>query len=152
MSCGVITSAWLWRISSFWVRAIGSGELGPFLAYLLRAGLYTPTFEQSLTGSNRNARAIAVRRTASLRSPMSRASTSFLSCEDVDGRDRPGHDAPKGASHAEFLAEIEPADVRVIHDILSPALHQDLARVDDVGAVGQAERLAHIVVGDQHAD
>jgi hypothetical protein len=38
--------------------------------------------------------AIAVRRTASLRAPMCRASTPYLRCEtkDVDGRDKPGHD------------------------------------------------------------
>src|ERR1700722_9547956 len=37
---------------------------------------------------------IAVRRTASLRSPMSRASTSSRQGikQDVDGRDKPGHD------------------------------------------------------------
>src|SRR5262245_64921647 len=35
---------------------------------------------------------IAVRRTASLRSPASRASTPHLRCQDVDGRDKPGHD------------------------------------------------------------
>src|SRR5262252_3593156 len=54
--------------------------------------------------------------------------------------------------HPEFLAEVEPADVRVVDDVLGPALHQHLARIDDVGPVGEAERLAHIVVGDQHAD
>ena len=32
------------------------------------------------------------------------------------------------------------------------AVHQHLAVIDDVGAIDQAERLAHIVVGDQHAD
>jgi hypothetical protein len=41
MSCGVITSAWLWRISSFCVSAIEISELGPFLAYLVRTTLYT---------------------------------------------------------------------------------------------------------------
>src|SRR5258708_33540867 len=54
--------------------------------------------------------------------------------------------------HTEFLAEIKATDVRVIHDVLGVALHQDLARKDDVGAISQAERLAYIVVGNQHAD
>src|SRR5215469_8213787 len=69
--------------------------------------------------------------------------------EGVEGRTTP---AWMRASHAELFAEIEAADVRVVHDILSPALHQDLARIDDIGAVGEAERLAHVMVGDQHAD
>ncbi len=36
--------------------------------------------------------------------------------------------------------------------IVGAALHQHLAVVDDVGAVGRPQRLAHVVVGDQHAD
>src|ERR1700684_1187652 len=49
---------------------------------------------------------IAVRRTASLRSPMLRASTSELAPKDVNGRDKAGHDAakylssPKRRAHA----------------------------------------------------
>src|SRR5260370_32537789 len=54
--------------------------------------------------------------------------------------------------HTEFLAEIKATDVRVIHDVLGVALHQDLARIDDVGAISQAERLAYIVVVNQHSD
>src|SRR5262249_21059545 len=96
----------------------GPAKLGPFLAYLLRTKLYTPTFGGKLIQCDRHAR------TTTGLTPL----------------------------HAEFLAQVEPADVRVVDDIVSPALHQDLARVDDIGAVGEAERLAHIVVGDQHAD
>src|SRR5215210_5380236 len=54
--------------------------------------------------------------------------------------------------HAEFFAEIEPADLGVVDDVVGGAFAQHLARIDDVGAVGEAKRLAHIVVGDQHAD
>src|SRR6266567_3913540 len=52
----------------------------------------------------------------------------------------------------ELVAEVEAADRGVVHDIVGSALHQHLARIDDVGAVGEAQRLAHIMVGDQHAD
>src|SRR5690606_33902850 len=54
--------------------------------------------------------------------------------------------------HPELFAQIQTPDVWVVHDILRPPLHEHLARIDDVGAVGQAERLADIVVGDQDAD
>src|ERR1700694_1687910 len=52
----------------------------------------------------------------------------------------------------ECLAEIEPADVRIVDDVIGAALHQDLARINDIGTVGQPQRLAHIVVGDQNPD
>src|SRR5215467_9819811 len=54
--------------------------------------------------------------------------------------------------HAELFAQIKAADVRIVDDIFGIALHQDLARVNDVGTVGQAERLAHVVVSNQHTD
>ena len=38
-----------------------------------------------------------------------------------------------------FLPEIEPADLGIVHDIVLAALHQDLARVNDVRAVGEVE-------------
>src|SRR5258707_9996866 len=53
---------------------------------------------------------------------------------------------------AEFFAEIEAADLGIVHDIVLAALHEDLARIDDVGPVGEVERLAHVMVGDEHAD
>src|SRR5437762_6202501 len=46
----------------------------------------------------------------------------------------------------EFLAKIEPAHFRVVNDVVGTALQQHLARIVDVGAVGETERLAHIVV------
>src|SRR5580693_1868242 len=53
----------------------------------------TQIFIVDLLLSNPSCPALAVRRTASLRSPMCRASTSCDSpAKDVDGRDKPGHD------------------------------------------------------------
>src|SRR5215208_5524249 len=52
----------------------------------------------------------------------------------------------------EILAEIEPAHVLVGDDLVWASLGQHLAGVDDVGAVGERQRLADVVVGDQHAD
>ena len=40
----------------------------------------------------------------------------------------------------------------VLHDLVRASLGQHAARVDDVGAVDEPQRLAHVVVGDQHAD
>ena len=60
----------------------------------------TDVTEQRLSTANlpgtlpvSSCRVVAVRRTASLRSPMCRASTSCFRA-DVDGRDKPGHDGP----------------------------------------------------------
>ena len=45
-----------------------------------------------------------------------------------------------------------PCDVRVLDDDRGRAFGQHGALADDVGAVADAQRLAHVVVGDQHAD
>src|SRR4030095_5719131 len=47
--------------------------------------------------------------------------------------------------HPELLSEIQPADFRVVDDVVGAALAQHLARIDDVCAVGEAERLAALV-------
>src|SRR6185312_7528735 len=52
----------------------------------------------------------------------------------------------------EFLAQIESAHIGVVDDVVGATLHQHFPRIDDVGAVGQAQRLAHVMIGDQHAD
>jgi len=52
----------------------------------------------------------------------------------------------------ELFAEIEPPHVGIVDDIGRPALHQNFAGINDIGSIGQAERLAHIVVDDQDAD
>src|SRR5438128_8402570 len=52
----------------------------------------------------------------------------------------------------EFLAKVKAAYIRIVDDLFRTALGQDLPGIDDIGAVGQPERFAHIVVGDQDAD
>src|SRR5271165_7610864 len=54
--------------------------------------------------------------------------------------------------HPEVFAEIKPPDVRMGDDLLRRPFRQDLAAVDDIGAIDQPKRLPHIVIGDQHAD
>ncbi|KAG1243613.1 hypothetical protein G6F65_022297 [Rhizopus arrhizus] len=54
--------------------------------------------------------------------------------------------------HAEVLAQIDAAHGRIAHDFVGVAVGQHLAFADDVGAVADAQRFAHVVVGDQHAD
>src|SRR5579872_6583578 len=55
-------------------------------------------------------------------------------------------------SEPEFLAEIKPSDIGIADDLVRGALGENFPRIDDVGAVGEAERLADIVIGDQDAD
>src|ERR1700730_8543809 len=50
----------------------------------------------------------------------------------------------------EILAEIEAADFGVVDDVVLAALHQHLPRIDDVGPIGERQRLAHIVIRNQH--
>src|SRR5262245_25933862 len=142
INCGVITSAWLWRISSRWVSAMsvlggrsglarsqqassptGSASIGPILAYRVLGPVYTRSkgerHKRRRYTSGENGRSGAV-----LKNPL----------------------------HAEFLAEIEAADLGVVDDVVLAPLHQDLSGIDDVGAVGEVERLAHVMVGDEHAD
>ena len=52
----------------------------------------------------------------------------------------------------EALAQINAPHVRIGDDLLRRPFRHDAAGVEDVGAVDQAERLAHVVVGDEHAD
>src|SRR6185295_18754082 len=54
--------------------------------------------------------------------------------------------------HAEVLAEVDAANVVVLDDFFGPAAGEYCALVDDVGAVADAQRFTHVVVGDQHAD
>src|SRR3989344_1396184 len=57
-----------------------------------------------------------------------------------------------GASHAEVLAEVDLADVGVLDDLGRATFGQHPALADDVGAVADAQRLAHVVIGDEHTD
>src|SRR6266496_1434672 len=115
ISCGVITSAWLWRNSSRCESAMLRCNIGPVLAYPFLGPVYTCSF--------------------------------YVASGDVNSG---GNSASR--LHSELFAEIQPADFRVVDDVLGIALAQHLTRIDDVGAVGQAERLANIVVGDEDAD
>lgn len=56
------------------------------------------------------------------------------------------------ASETEVIAEIETADIRIVDDVVRPAVGQHFAGMDDIGPVDQAKRLAHIVVGDENTD
>src|SRR5690606_13242378 len=55
-------------------------------------------------------------------------------------------------SEADVLAEMDLAHPFVVHDLAGFACGQHASLADDVGAVADAEGLAHVVVGDQHAD
>ena len=57
-----------------------------------------------------------------------------------------------GASEPEVLAEVDLADVLIIDNIARHPGRQHPPLVDDVRAVADAQRLAHVVVGAEHAD
>src|SRR6476620_6829920 len=52
----------------------------------------------------------------------------------------------------QLLGKIDAADFLAFDDFGGPALEEHLAGMDDTGPVDQAERLADIVVGNEHAD
>src|SRR5438105_8215502 len=52
----------------------------------------------------------------------------------------------------EVLAEVNLANVLIINDLPGRPRCEHAALVDDVRAVADAERLPHVVIGDQHAD
>ena len=58
----------------------------------------------------------------------------------------------RDASEREFLAEVDLAGLGVVRQLAGRAGGQDLAVVQDVRAVRDRERLADVVVGDQHSD
>jgi len=53
---------------------------------------------------------------------------------------------------AEFFAKVRRRTSGLFNDLIRTAFRQDFSSIDDVGTIGQAERLTHIVVGDQDAD
>src|SRR4030095_12396769 len=55
-------------------------------------------------------------------------------------------------SEGETLAQVDLAGLRIAGQLLGRALQQDASLVDDVGAVGDAQGFAHVVVGDQDAE
>src|SRR5258708_3482299 len=115
ISCGVITSAWLWRNSSRCESAMLRCNIGPVLAYPFLRVLYTCSF--------------------------------YVVCDDVNSG---GNFVNR--LHPELFAEVKTPHFRVVDDVLGIALAQHLTRIDDVGAVGKTEGLAHVLVGDENAD
>src|SRR5438093_13668154 len=53
---------------------------------------------------------------------------------------------------SELGPQINPADLVVVGQSIGSAALKDDAAVDDIGAIGDAERLADIVIGDEDAD
>ena len=51
-----------------------------------------------------------------------------------------------------MFAEINPAYRFIGNDFIRAAAGQYRALIDDIGAVADAQRFAHIMVGDQHTD
>src|SRR4029453_18310046 len=64
----------------------------------------------------------------------------------------PASSGTPGHLHSEVFAEIHAAYIGVVDDLGGGSLRQDVAVADDVRVIADAQRLAHIVVGDQHAD
>src|SRR5579863_396530 len=56
------------------------------------------------------------------------------------------------SSHAKIFAQIVTAHVGMVDDLVGRPFGQNMTAVDDIGAVDQTERLANIVIGDQHTD
>ena len=81
---------------------------------------------------------IAVRRTASLCSPMSRPSTSFLNerTEDVDARHKAGHDESENSAPYDSLRDVW------LRTGLSPRVLERLADADAFGSLGLTRREA----------
>ena len=52
----------------------------------------------------------------------------------------------------EALAEVNAFDLGVVAEFLGGASAEDAAFIDDVGAIGDGEGFADVVVGDEHAD
>src|SRR5690606_29304659 len=52
----------------------------------------------------------------------------------------------------EHVAEINSPDILILYDFFRIALGEDLPVIDDVGAVDEAQRLAHVMIGDEYAD
>ena len=65
----------------------------------------------------------------------------------------PGSELPNQVlDEAEALSEIDPLDLGIVPQLSGVPGAEDAALIDDVGAVGDRECLAYIVVGDQDAD
>ena len=54
--------------------------------------------------------------------------------------------------HPEVFAQINPAHLGVFHNFVGRTLGQHMTIADDEGVVANAQRLAHVVVGNQNAN
>src|SRR6266853_4264538 len=52
----------------------------------------------------------------------------------------------------EMIAQIHPANLGIVAQILWPSLAENLATFQDVRSVGNRQGLSHVMVRDQHAD
>src|SRR5437016_10149405 len=84
--------------------------------------------------------------------------TGFASGRAIDSQisarrySQTAHTLAGRALKSEFLAKVKTAYIRIVNDLVRTALSQDFPGIDDIGAIGETERFAHIVVGDQDAD
>src|ERR1700687_828517 len=51
-----------------------------------------------------------------------------------------------------FLAQVQSSNFRIIYNIVWLPFHEDFTRINDVGPVGQPQRLTHVVVSDEHTN
>ncbi len=56
------------------------------------------------------------------------------------------------ASEAEILAEVKAAHIRAGDDLMRLAFHQNLAGMDEVGAVDERKRFANVMIGDENTN
>ena len=114
ISCGVITSAWLCRISSRWVSAIGGEGYCPVdrdHAHARDAVWSDSCLSPSWPGVYQD-EGISLR--------VQEGAFPSIAGITLD---------------AKFFPEIEAADLGIVHDIVLAPLHQDLAGINDVGPV-----------------
>ncbi len=52
-------------------------------------------------------------------------------------------------SEAEVVSEIEATNIGIVDDLVGPTMCQHFACMNNVGAVDETQRFAHIMVGDQ---
>src|SRR5437016_602131 len=84
--------------------------------------------------------------------------TGFASGRAIDSQisarrySQTAHTLAGRALKSEFLAKVKTAYIRIVNDLVRTALSQDFPGIDDIGAIGETQRFAHIVVGDQDAD
>src|SRR5215212_242194 len=57
-----------------------------------------------------------------------------------------------GALQAEILTEVEPTHLLVGDDLVRPSFREHPARMNHVSTVREAQRLAHVMISDEHAD